>query len=67
MGKEFQLSTDAIKMATDELAANINAAKEVVYKADTGSLEFKDKLVNFMEKRWNGTFALIGQNLSKKQ
>ena len=67
MGEEFQLSTGAIKMANDELAANIDAAKEAVYTADTGSNELKDKLVNFMEKRWNGTFALIGQSLSKKQ
>ena len=67
MGEEFQLSKEAINMARDELVANIDAAKEAVYTADTGSNALKDKLINFVEKRWNGTFALIGKSLSKKQ
>jgi len=57
MGEEFQLSKEVINMACDEIAANLDAAKEVVYSADTDCNALKDKLINFMDKRWNGTFA----------
>lgn len=66
MGEEFQLSKEAINLAWNELAANIDAAKEAVHAADAGGTALKDDLINFMEKRWNGTFALIGKSLSKK-
>ena len=67
MGEEFKLSKDALKMAVEELAGNIDAAKEAVHASNAGSAALKDQLINFMEKRWNGTFALIGKSLSKKQ
>ncbi len=67
MGEEFKLSFEAIKMAVDELAANIDAAKEAVHVSSAGSAALKNQLINFMEKRWNGTFALIGKSLSKKR
>ena len=67
MGEEFKLSFEAIKMAADELEGNIDAAKEAVHVSSAGSAALKDQLINFMEKRWNGTFALIGKSLSKKQ
>lgn len=67
LGEEFGLSPAAIKMAVDALAQNIQAAKNSVLSADYGSEHLKNTLINFMEKRWNGTFALIGQTLSHKQ
>ena len=66
MGEEFQLSEAAIRMAADELETNLDAAKEAVSDSGAGHGGLKDKLINFMEKRWNGTFALIGKSLSKK-
>jgi len=51
MGEEFKLSKEVINMVCDELAANLDAAKEAVYTADIDCNALKDKLINFMEKR----------------
>ncbi|MCF6198710.1 MAG: HipA domain-containing protein [Hyphomicrobiaceae bacterium] len=71
MGEEFKLSKAAIKMAVDELAVNIDAAKETVHASNAGSQALKDQLITFMEKRWNGTLkplgALIGKRSSTKR
>ena len=67
LGEEFGLNSAAIKMAVEGLAKNVQAAKERVAQADAGSEHLKNALINLMEKRWNGTFALIGQTLLNKQ
>jgi serine/threonine-protein kinase HipA len=67
LGEEFGLSQAAITMAVHGLHKNIAAAKQAIADAPFGSSDLKNNLINLMEKRWNGTFALIGQTLSKKQ
>ncbi len=67
LGKDFKLSRNAILMACEELGKNKNAAKEKIFDAKWGTAAFKDQLITHLEKRWNGTFASIGQALSKKQ
>lgn len=66
LGGEFFLSHAAINMMIKQLEKNLDAAKQVIVDADTGTDDLKNKLINMLEKRWNGTFALIGKVLSKK-
>jgi serine/threonine-protein kinase HipA len=67
LAQEFSLSTAAIKMAVDKMAENLPHAKEAIFNAKLGTNKFKDELIKLLEKRWNGTFALIGQVLLKKR
>ena len=53
-------------MAHDQLTRNIEKAQETIYEADLGTLILKDKLIEMVKKRWNGTFSLIGKALSTK-
>ena len=66
LGEEFGLNKEAIKMAVDHLEKNITAAKEAVLDSSTGTTLIKDQLIEWIQKRWNGTFGLIGKHLSKK-
>lgn len=67
LGEEFGLSPAAINMAAQGLEKNIEAAKDAIQDAPLGGADFKDNLIKLIGKRWNGTFALIGKALSKKQ
>jgi serine/threonine-protein kinase HipA len=67
LGNEFGLSPAAINMLVQQLRINLQAAKDAIAGAKLGSKSFKNKMITMMEKRWNGTFASIGQYLSKKQ
>ncbi len=67
LGEEFGLSAAAINMAAQDIKKNIEAAKEAISEAKIGSSSLKNNLIQLMEKRWNGTFALIGKTLSKRQ
>lgn len=67
LGEEYNLKPAAIKMATDGLAKHIEAAKQAISEARLGTPEMKDQLISMIGKRWNGTFALIGKHLSKRQ
>lgn len=66
LGEEFLLPSGAIKMACDQLCKNKEAAKETISAAKIGTVNLKDQLIKLVDKRWNGTFALIGQSLSTK-
>jgi serine/threonine-protein kinase HipA len=66
LGDEFSLSHAAINMMVKQLEKNLGAAKQVIVDAGIGTDDLKNKLVDMLEKRWNGTFALIGKALSKK-
>jgi serine/threonine-protein kinase HipA len=67
LGQEFGLSADAMAMAAGQLERRMQAAREAIGKSKIGSKSLKDELLSHMEKRWNGTFALIGKALSKKR
>jgi serine/threonine-protein kinase HipA len=66
LGKEFNLSPPLIEMITKDLHRHLDAGKEAMAKAPFGSNLLKNKLIENLEKRWNGTFALIGKALSTK-
>lgn len=67
LGQEFGLSADAMAMAAGQLERRMQAARGAIGKSKIGSKSLKDELLSHMEKRWNGTFALIGKALSKKR
>ena len=67
LGTEFGLNDESIKLAFEEIQKNLQKAKDIVAENDVGDNTIKDKLINTMDKRWNGTFASIGTLLSKKQ
>ena len=67
LGNEFGLSPAAINMAVEGLAKNTEAAKDTINEAPLGSKNLKNNLIKLMEKRWNGTFSLIGKALLSKQ
>jgi hypothetical protein len=66
LGQEFGLSKDMIKMASDSLGRNLTKAKEIIHVQPHGTSELKNQLITYMDKRWNGIFALIGKALSLK-
>lgn len=67
LGEEFGLSADAMAMAAGQLEKRRQAAREAMMKSRIGSPSLKNEILTHMEKRWNGTFALIGKTLSKKR
>ena len=64
LGEEFGLKKAAIEMAWLELKANKDAATTAIMDANCDASLIKDQLIELIEKRWNGTFALIGSHLS---
>ncbi|MBY0545509.1 MAG: hypothetical protein K2Q14_08205 [Gammaproteobacteria bacterium] len=54
-------------MAIAQLSKNIEIAKQRIVDAPIATPLLKNNLIQLLEKRWNGTFALIGQTLLKKQ
>ncbi|MBK8378510.1 MAG: HipA domain-containing protein [Nitrospira sp.] len=66
LGEEFGLSKPAMAMAAGHLEKRREAARNAIAESTTGTPELRDAIITFMEKRWNGTFALIGKSLSKK-
>lgn len=66
LGENFKLPHPAIKLAVDDIGKRIEKAKETVFETKEISNNLKDALIKLMEKRWSGTFSLIGQQLSKK-
>lgn len=63
LAEEFGLPRSAIQMAVDELAQRKNNVMEAIVDAKIGTSKFKNALINLINKRWNGTFALIGKSL----
>jgi len=66
LGQEFDVPDEAIKMAVDQLKENLEAAKTAIASARVEAPFLKNTLIETIEKRWNGTFALIGKSLSKR-
>jgi len=66
LGKEFQLPPGAIKMAYEHLLKRKEIAKNMIAAARFLAPATKKQIIEMMERRWNGTFDLIGQSLSAK-
>lgn len=67
LGEEVGLSAPAIDMAVSQLGKRLEAAKDAITESKTGVQSLKHDIIEFMGKRWNGTFALIGKALSGKR
>ncbi|HCR85682.1 MAG TPA: hypothetical protein DIV86_03285 [Alphaproteobacteria bacterium] len=63
LAKEFSITDKMLMMAIEEIKGNLTSAKEAILKDKHGSEKLKKQIINFMEKRWNGTFSLIGKKL----
>jgi|SRR5579859_4315190 len=66
-GKGCGLGPSAILAAVEDLGKRLEAAKEAVTGGDAAPKGLREKFLQTMERRWNGTFASIGNFLSKKQ
>jgi len=67
LGHEFKLNDQSIIMAVSEIEQRLVAAKDALTAASVGHSPMKNKIINFMEKRWNGSFSSIGRHLLRKQ
>jgi len=69
LGAACGLSSAAIIDTIQKLDRNRAAAAKTAAKAAdrVGANGLRDRLIELMERRWNGSFASIGQFLSKKQ
>lgn len=69
LGEACGLDTPLIADAVQKLDHNRKAAAKAVADAakKAGATTLGDKFLDLMEHRWNGSFASIGQFLSKKQ
>src|SRR3990167_389261 len=65
LGLEFGLNHASIAMAVDELYARLAAATTVMQNANDVHTSLRNRVSQFMERRWKGTFDLIGKQLSK--
>jgi serine/threonine-protein kinase HipA len=66
LGQTLNLPFGAIQLAVDDLHKQLIKAEEKIMGIAEISDELKHNLITMMNKRWNGTFALIGPLLSKK-
>lgn len=67
MSQGFGLQENIIENIIKDLRKRKSVAIAAVEDSDVGSKSLKNKLVEKIEKRWNGSFELIGKQLLKKQ
>ncbi|MGD9152357.1 MAG: HipA domain-containing protein [Gammaproteobacteria bacterium] len=63
----FGIKEDMLLTIAETLKNRLPNALARVEKSSIGSNKLKDQLIETMEKRWNGSFASIGQVLLKKR
>jgi hypothetical protein len=59
--ESFKLSPNALKLAAADLNRRLPVATHAIEKSEYGSNALKEKLIQFMRKRWNGTFNSTGK------
>ena len=67
LAKGFGLTDEAISSAVEDIGNRRESALEALEDSDIGPKGVREDLQEMMKKRWNGSFASIGQLLSKKQ
>ena len=67
MGLGFGVKGGAVVEATESLGKQLPHAMAAVEKSPIGTPLLRKKLIEMMEKRWNGSFALTGSRLLRKQ
>lgn len=66
MASGFGVKANVIELIYQELKKNIPKALAAIDASAIGSKKLRTELMKKMEKRWNGSFDLIGKRLSKK-
>jgi serine/threonine-protein kinase HipA len=61
LAKALGISRAALLEAVHDLGARLDAAEQAVIAAPFGKAPQKTKLIQYMRKRWNGTFKSIGR------
>ncbi|MDX1950005.1 MAG: HipA domain-containing protein, partial [Rickettsiales bacterium] len=67
LGYKFGLNDKIIMKLFEDLSKNLDNAKKAISESKVGSQDIKNKLTEIMEKRWNGSFSLIGNYLLNRQ
>lgn len=67
LGEGYGLAPRAIQLAVSDLDKRLEDAKTAVSESEVGTAALRNGIINIMERRWNGTFASIGQLLSKRR
>ena len=67
MASAFGLSEEVVMLAVDDFGKRRQAVTRAVEDDQVASTALKSGFLELMEKRWNGTFALVGTMLSKKR
>lgn len=62
LAKDFGFNESILNMMVLQLEKNKGTAQSAISDATVGASTLKKKIITAMDKRWNGTFALIGQN-----
>jgi len=63
LAKSFGYGRGALLQAVHDLGARLEGAVDAVLEAPHGSSMQKTNLAEYMRKRWNGTFSLIGNSI----
>jgi len=61
LASSFGLNEAALNVSLADFKRRLSATEEAIKGSPVGSATLKDKLKEFMRKRWNGTFESIGQ------
>ncbi len=67
MGKGFGVKSEAVAATIEALGKRLPKTVDAIEKSPLGTSILRKKLIEKMEKRWKGSFALTGQRLLKKQ
>ena len=62
----FGMRNAALREATQELGRRIEIAQDAVREAPYGARKLTSQLVDYMRKRWNGTFKQIISSTGRK-
>jgi serine/threonine-protein kinase HipA len=65
LAKAFTLGRGALLQAVHDLGLRLDAAEQSVSAASHGAKRQKTDLIQFMRKRWNGTFKSIAKSIGK--
>jgi serine/threonine-protein kinase HipA len=64
--ESFKLSPNAMELAVADLNRRLAVAMRAIEESAHGSKALKEKLIEFMRKRWNGTFNSIGKQYRRR-
>lgn len=67
MGDKFGINDEAVVAAINTLGKQLPKAIAAIEASLVGTLKLRKQIIEKMEKRWNGSFALTGQLLLKKR